>query len=135
MLTKSGKLTTSRTAQALTSVTVQHLSGNPTIKRLIEKSVLKRLARFNKQGRRPKLVVKTEGLSKSVTASSTAQTESTSSEPEAMTLKPTKVEPKGGMAAKAPKQLTTKARKLKKNQRKQARILEIILKRSKPNKK
>ena len=134
VLTKSGKQTTSRTAQALTSVTAQQLSGHRTIKRLIEKSALKRFARFNKQGRRPKYVVKTEDPPCALAATPTIDAAATPSHLKS-TTKSLRLKEKGINARAAPKQLTTKAKKLMKNQRKQARVLAVILKRSQPNKK
>ena len=134
VLTKSGKQTTSRTAQALTSVTARHLSGHRTIQRMMERSALKRFARFNKQGRRPKFVVKAEMPSRTPGAVSTTETTANSSDLE-VTNTPLNVKAKGTKAAMAPTQLTTKAKNLMKNQRKQARVLAVILKRSKSNKK
>ena len=67
-------------------------------------------------------------------AVSTTETTANSSDLE-VTNTPLNVKAKGTKAAMAPTQLTTKAKKLMKNQRKQARVLAVILKRSKSNKK
>ena len=56
--TPTGKRTTSRTAQALQVVTARHLTGHRTIARLLQSSAKRRLDRFGKQGRKPKLMVK-----------------------------------------------------------------------------
>ena len=58
--TTTGKQTTSRTAQALQLVTARRLTGHQTIARLLENSAKRRLARFGKQGRKPKLLLKLE---------------------------------------------------------------------------
>ena len=56
--TKSGGKTSSRTSQALTTVTARGLTEHVTVKRLIEKSARRRIARFSRQGRHAKLVEK-----------------------------------------------------------------------------
>ena len=60
MITSKGTKTTSRTAQALVSVTARHLTGHKTIARLVQRSAARRLARFNVQGRKAKLMEKVE---------------------------------------------------------------------------
>jgi hypothetical protein len=78
-------------------------------------------------------MVKTEMPSHTPGAVSTTETTADSSDLEA-TNTPHDVKAKGTKAAMTPAQLTTKAKKLMKNQRKQARVLAVILKRSKSNK-
>ena len=68
--TKSGGKTSSRTSQALTTVTAKGLSGHVTVKRLIEKSARRRIARFSRQGRRAKLMEKLKGVAEVVPTSS-----------------------------------------------------------------
>jgi hypothetical protein len=58
VVTSTGKTTTSRTAQALVSVTSAHLTSHVTIQRLLSKSAQRRSARFKLHGRRAKIVAK-----------------------------------------------------------------------------
>jgi hypothetical protein len=64
--TKSGGKTSSRTSQALTTVTAKGLTGHVTVKRLIEKSARRRIARFTRQGRHAKLTEKVKGVAEVV---------------------------------------------------------------------
>ena len=130
VLTKSGKRTTSRTAQALTSVTAQHLSRHSTITRMIQKSADKRFARFNKQGRRPRFVTKVEDVEVTTSSMVSAARVVAVSAKDASTPTALKAEkPKRSMQAQH-KTAKVAHEKLMKNRRKQARILNVIAKKS-----
>ena len=79
-------------------------------------------------------MVKTEEPIRTSGDSSTAVAAAILSQVEA-TTKPVEGTSKKKRTEKAPKHLTAKTKELMKNQRKQARVLEVILKRSKSNKK
>ena len=59
-MSKHGKKQTTRVVHALTRVHGPSLTKNPIVMKIAQRSALKRLSRLQKEGRRPKRIVKVE---------------------------------------------------------------------------
>ena len=112
VVTSKGTTTTSRTAQALVSVTARHLSRHKTIARLIQRSAARRMARLSFQGRKAKLMTKVE-MTSDVTPQPTA----------AVCVGPKNVTRKESL--RLPK-MGVREKQIAKNARRQERVRKLI---------